>query len=117
MNNIINKVIYFGVICSFCILILLGAYARIWEKLQPTQHITKTILRSFEPYSSTNELHWSYRGFKVYIVGEDRPIDFPLKNWDTSVQEGDTVDLIVRQSFQWFGFKDELDGLLIDDHK
>lgn len=103
--------------CSFCVLVFLGAYARIWEVRQPKRHISNKIVRSFEPYSSTNELHWSFRGFKVYIVGESRPIDFPLKNWDNSVQEGDTVDLVVRHSYEWFGSKDELDGLHIDDHK
>lgn len=112
-----NQYAKYGAICTFCALIFLGAYARIWEKRQPKKYITKTVVQSIEPYSHTNELHWSFRGFKVRIVGVDRPVDFPLKNWDNSVHVGDTVDVVVRQSFHWFGSKDELDGLSIDDHE
>ncbi len=112
-----NKIVQYAIFVLFCALIFLGAYARIWEARQPKRHITKKIVRSIEPYSQTNELHWSFRGFKVHIVGEDKPIDFSSKNWDKSVRVGDTVDVVVRQSYQWFGSKDELDGLYIDDHE
>lgn len=117
INTKINKYITYGIISTFCVLIFIGTYVRIWEERQPKRHITKTIVRSIEPYSHTNELHWSFRGFKIYINEVDKPIDFPLKNWDDTVEVGDTVDLVVRKSYQWLGLKDELDGLNIDDHK
>ena len=105
-------VIYVIIVLSG-ILFSLGAYARIWEALQPEQRLSKMKISSIEQYLSTSDLHWSLRGYRVYVVGEHRPIDFTLKNWDNTVQIGDTVDLAVRCSFPWFGLKDELDGLNI----
>ena len=105
-------VIYVIIVLSG-ILFSLGAYARIWEALQPEQRLSKMKISSIEQYLSSSDLHWSLRGYRVYVVGEHRPIDFTLKNWDHTVQIGDTVDLAVRCSFPWFGLKDELDGLNI----
>ena len=99
------------------ILFSLGAYAMIWEALQPEQHLSNMKISSIEQYVSSSDLHWSLRGYRVYVVGEHRPIDFPLKNWDNTLQIGDTLDLVVRRSFPWFGLKDELDGLSIKTKK
>jgi hypothetical protein len=99
------------------VLICLGAYARIWEERQPKQYVSKAEVRSIEKYRYTNDLHWSSRGYRVNIVGEDKAIDFSSKNWDNTVEVGDNIDAVVRRSFPWFGLKDELDGLSIDDHK
>jgi hypothetical protein len=99
------------------LLFSLGVYTRIWEALQPEQHLSNVKISSIEQYLSSSDLHWSLRGYRVYVVGEHRPIDFPLKNWDNTVQIGDTVALVVRRSFPWLGLKDELDGLSIETKK
>jgi hypothetical protein len=109
-----NKLLYAG-IAIFAGLTSFGGYARLWEYRQPKIEIKNAILSEVKPYHSHNELHWSYSGNRIYIVGENRIIDFPSGNWDNTVQAGDSVDLIVRKSFPLFG--DELDGLYIDDHK
>ena len=74
-------------------------------------------ISSVEPYSIPDDLHWSLRGYRVRILGEYKPIDYPLEKWDNTLQIGDTVNLVVRRSFPWFGFKDELDGLSIKAKK
>lgn len=93
----------------------LGLYARIWEGMQPEETINSAKVLSIEPYNRSNDLHWSSRGNRLRIVGGDRVIDFPRSRWDSSVQVGDTIDLVVRRSFPLFG--DELDGREINDYK
>jgi hypothetical protein len=113
-----NKVWQY-VICGVFIAFLtsLGIYARIWELRQPKQQMTQVKVISIEPYSLINDLHWSSRGYRVYITNEDKPIDFSSKSWDLTVEVGDIVDVIVRRSFPWFDLKDELDGLSIYEHE
>ena len=91
------------------VLVSLGTYSKIWESKQPEQNIPQAKVVSIEPYGSTNDLHLSSRGYRVYIAGEDRPIYIPAKKWDDTVQEGDTVDVVVSRSFPWFGLIDRLD--------
>lgn len=101
--------------CLVGVLSLIGMYAKIWEWRQPKQHISQAKVVSIKPYSSDNDLHWTLRGYRLHIEGEKKVIDFPLKHWDDTVDEGDVVAISVRKSFPLFG--DELDGLSIDDHK
>ena len=115
--NIKQRLTICSLMAAFGLLIFLGVYARIWEARQEKQHLLDVKVLSIESYGSSNDLHWSLSGYRVYIVGEDKPIDFSLKNWDNSVQVGDTVEAVIRQSFPWFGLKDEWDGLSVDDHK
>ena len=112
-----QQLVIYVIIALSGILFSLGAYARIWEALQPEQHLSNMKISSIEQYVSSSDLHWSSRGYRFYVVGERRPIDFPLKNWDNTVQIGDTVALVVKCSFTWFGLKDELDGLSIKTKK
>jgi hypothetical protein len=116
MNKIRQRAIYILLILGG-ILGCLGFYARMWEVMQAEKYFSEATIQSIEQYSYRNELHWSSRGYRVYIVGENKPIDFPLKNWDNTVNVGDAVDLIVRSSFPWFGLKNELDGLSINHHE
>ena len=102
-------------LCFVGVLFLIGIYAKLWEWRQPKQHIPQAKVVSLKPYSSDNDLHWTARGYRLHIEGERRVIDFPLKHWDDTVNEGDIVTISVRKSFPFFG--DELDGLSIDDHK
>lgn len=111
----VGKYFAIGVISVVGTLYALGGYARIWEYRQPKQSITQAEILSIGPYSSHNELHWSSKGNRVRTRGEDRVIDFPLKNWDKTVRVGDSVDLVVRRSFPLFG--NELDGISINDYK
>jgi hypothetical protein len=112
-----QQYVIYGIIALPGILFSLGAYASIWEALQPEQHLSNMKISSIEQYCSSNDLNWSLRGYRVYTIGEHKPIYFPLKNWDSTVQIGDTVNLAVRRSFPWLSSKDELDGLSITDHK
>jgi hypothetical protein len=107
----IQKYLTLGLFCFIGVLLALGMYAKIWEWQQPKQHIPRTKVVSINPYSSDNDLHWSSRGYRTQIEGENRVIDFPSKHWDKTVKEGDTVSMTVRKSFPLFG--NELDGLNI----
>lgn len=111
----VERYVLTGVVIVGAGLLALGAYARIWEYRQPRQQIERARVLSIEPYSAHNDLHWTSEGYRIRINGEGRVIDFPVKNWDDSVREGDSVDLVVRRSFPLFG--NELDGIQIDDHK
>lgn len=103
-----------SLLCFCTILIILGAFARIWEWQQPKQHLRCKII-SIKPYSSHGDLHWTSQGYRIQVEGEERVIDFPSKHWDDTVKEKNTVEMTVRKSFPLFG--NELDGLHIDDHK
>ena len=105
------KYLTLGLFCFIGALFVLGVSAKIWEWQQPKQHIPQARVVSIKPYSSDNDLHWSPRGYRTQIEGEDRVIDFPSKHWDETVEEGDTVAMTVRKSFPLFG--NELDGLNI----
>lgn len=113
----IEKYIAYGGGIFFAALIGIASYARIWEYKQPKKNISGASITSIESYRRSGDLHWSVTGNRIFIEGEPRPIDFPDKKWDDTVQEGDTVDLVVRRSFHWFGLANELDGLSIDDYK
>jgi hypothetical protein len=108
-----QQYVIYVIIALACILFSLGAYARIWEASQPEQQLLNMEINSIEQYFSSCDLHWSSRGYRVYVVGEHKPIDFPLKNWDRTVQIKDTVNLVVKPGFPWLSSKDELDGLRI----
>jgi len=106
------KYVVYGLIAVLVGITTLGVYARVWEWMQPQQEINNAVVRSIVPYYyGGGDLHWSSRGNRIYIQGENSPIDFPSKNWNNTVKEGDTVDLVVRRSFPLFG--DELDGFSI----
>jgi hypothetical protein len=107
----------YGLLAIFCIIVFLGVYSKSWEAGQPKEYVQNAKVRSIEPYKITNDLHWSSRGYKVRIVGENKLIDFSSKSWDDTVRVGDTVNAVVRMSFPWFGLKDELDGLSIYSQK
>jgi hypothetical protein len=97
--NKIQKYTIYGLTILVGIFTCLGAFAKIWEVTQPKQYLLMAKVQFIERYSYTNDMRWSSRGYRIYIIGENKPIDFPLKNWKSTVQE------------------DELDGLSIDDHK
>ena len=99
------------------ILIVLGTYVRIWESRQPKQYIKKALVKSITPYFHSNDLHWSSRGFRVYIAGTGKPINFPSKIWEHTVHAGDFIDAVVSQNFPWFGLIDELQGLSVRVHE
>ena len=107
----INRYLTVGLLCFIGGLFALGMYAKIWEGQQPKQQIPRAKVVSIKPYSLDNDLHWSSKGYRTHIEGEDRVIDFPSKHWDETVREGDTVAMTVRKSFPLFG--NELDGLHI----
>lgn len=92
------------------IIFILGVYIRIWEWRQEKFELKNvTIVRILPYHSGGGDLHWSFKGFRVYVDSDNRPIDFPEKNWDSIIQIGDRVVIIARKSF----FFDELDGLNI----
>ncbi len=92
------------------IIVVLGAYARFWESRQPRVELEAARIVSIKPYyHSGAELHWSIRGKRVRFDGFDGPVDYPTRNWDKAVDNGDTVDVVVRKSF----FGKEYDGFFI----
>lgn len=114
----IQKYAGYGVITLVGLAVTVAAYARIWEHLQPKQSIPNAVVRGIIPYYARGgDLHLPSSGNKLYIQGEDMPIDFPSKRWDKTVSQGDTVDLVVRRSFPWLGLANELEGIKINDHK
>ncbi|MDH3745936.1 MAG: hypothetical protein OES47_12620 [Acidobacteriota bacterium] len=90
--------------------LLLGAFARLWEWRQPQlEHAGVTVSKTVGYYSSGGDIHWSRKGMRVHLDGVDGVVDFPARHWDPSVQEGDTVDVVIRRSF----FGNQYDGLAI----
>ncbi len=110
------------------LIVLFGAaisiltYASSWESKQPIMPISEAVIKTIDPYSNHNDLHRTSRGNRVYIEGENRPIDFPENVWnaniDSTVQEKDTTTMAVRESFSyWRLLEDQLDGLFISNNK
>lgn len=86
-------------------------YIRIWELQQPKVELKKVCIVEILPYRQTaGDLHWSYKGYRIYIKGDKRTIDFAKKNWNESIEINDSVNMVVRQSF----FGNELDGLRVE---
>ncbi len=108
-----QKYFIWGIIGIFLAILITGAYARIWEYMQPTFTIKEAMILKKEHYKSTNDLHWNLKGYRVLTDKDKRIIDFPENNIPDSVKEHDTIDLVVRRSFSWFGLKNELDGIEI----
>jgi hypothetical protein len=111
-----QKYLTLGLCFLVVAMLLLGMYAKMWEWQQPKQQVLHAKVLSIKPYSSDNDLHWTSKGFRIQLEGEERVVDFPLKYWDKTVREGDSVTMTVRKSFPLFG--NELDGLsikVIDD--
>ena len=96
-------------------LLFIGGYAKIWEYRQPKHEIKNAIVRSVEPYYYRNDLGWSSSGYKIFIEGDTRLIDFPSEKLNKTFKVGDSVDLIVRRSFPLFGKSDILDGIQINN--
>lgn len=94
----------------FLVIILFGVYVKIWEWRQEKFELKNVLIKIIIPYyASGGDLHWSFKGFRIYVDSDNRPIDFPEKNWNSTIQIGDSVIIIARKSF----FFDELDGLNI----
>ncbi|MCP4204370.1 MAG: hypothetical protein GY769_20860 [bacterium] len=89
-------------------ILLLGAFARLWEWRQPKMELTGVTVTSAVRYQdSGGDLHWTRRGMRVRLSGLEEPVDFPARHWEAAIQTGDTIDVVVRRSF----FGDEYDGL------
>lgn len=94
----------------FFMIIIFGAYIKIWEWRQDKfELINVTIVKILPYHSSGGDLQRSFRGFRIYIVEDKRKIDFPYKYWKRDIKIGESVDIIARKSF----FSGELDGLAI----
>ena len=71
----LGKYICSGIVLSFIGVTGLGAYARIWESIQPEREIKHVIVENITSYEHTNDLHWDRKGVRVFIKGEKRPIE------------------------------------------
>ena len=88
----------------------IGLYIKTWETRQPMLELNDVVVEKILPYHrGGGDLHWSLKGYRIYIEDDPRPIDFPLKNWEDSIQVNDRISLRVRASF----FNNELDGLVV----
>jgi len=96
---------------SAIIILLFGliVYIKIWEAIQTEIELENVIIVKIQHYEYSGDLHWHIKGYRIYIKGDERPIDFPEKKWDASIKIKERVTLIVRRSF----FGDELDGLQV----
>lgn len=91
-------------------IMLVAVGIRGWESAQPCVILNNARVERIIPYSLRGgDLHWSYKGNRVYIAGDERPIDFSARRWNDRVRTGDEVSIVVRKSF----FSNELDGLAI----
>lgn len=108
-----NRIIKIGVLLLLFFLIVTLSYSRIWEAMQPYVNFTQQKVVSIEMYSATNDLHWSSKGYRVYLKGVSQPIDFPIKNYNKGIKVGSVVDITIRKSFSWYGLLDEYDGIAI----
>ena len=104
------KIVKFLFYLFASLIIILVSYIHIWESFQEKIIIKNSeVLKIIPYYQSGGDLHWSRKGYRIYINNEYRPIDFPIRKWDERIKESSKVKLIVRKSF----FGDELDGLEI----
>ncbi len=87
------------------------AYTKVWEWRQEKVPVNHATILSITPYADLDgEYHWSLDGNRIYVEGNQAPIDFPSKYWDDSVKVGDEVDLLIRKSY----FNNEYDGLKVE---
>lgn len=99
----IGKYILYGTITLFTGLIGLGVYSKIWESRQQKEEIENVVIKSIQPYCRrSGDLYWLSKSYRIFIEGENKPIEFLSKHWDDSVKEGDIVDLVVRESCPLF---------------
>lgn len=81
---------------------------------QQDKEIRKATVTSISHYRrSIGDIHWPVKGVEIHVKDENRVIKFNYDNWDSTVREGDTVDLIVEESL----FGDMLCGTYINDYK
>lgn len=109
-SNKIKKTIikcFVGVTLGFMVV---GAYAKFWEKNQRKIELKNVVVNNVEPYNFRNDLHWDLKGYRININEDLRNIDFPIKYWNKEIGSGDTIDIVVRNSYP-MGV--ELDGLKI----
>ena len=78
---------------------------RQWEQ-EPSTPIDNAILISKEEHRG---------GYMTNVMYDPRPIGVPSELWDDSIVEGDTLNMVVKPAFHWFGLrKGELICLSID---
>jgi len=114
-----NKTFLYVVTGAVSLIAAVGIYGRVWETYQPMKIVRDAVVDSVEPYSENRggDLHWHYSGVRARVNGDSTAIDFSKRKWDETVQEGDTVDLVVRDSFRFPGQEKQLDGMAIDDYE
>jgi hypothetical protein len=115
MEHIMKEKGTYIALAAFTCLSAFAGYARIWEYRQPTREIKNAIVTDIKDYYRKSEIHWSTSENRIHINVEEKVIDFPSGRWDNTVKIGDSVDLMVRESFPLFG--KELDGRVIEDYK
>jgi hypothetical protein len=107
-NNAIIRHKYKVIVGSIILILLIPTYIRLWEYFQPKEDLRNVQVVSIFPYHrGGGDLHWSIKGYRVFIDKDNRPIDFPIDTWDESIQVYEYVNITVRKSF----FGNELDGL------
>ncbi len=112
----LQNIIIGSVVGAFSVVGVAGLYARVWESFQEEISVEGGKVRLVEDYGVINDMHWSRDGKRLYIFGEDSPIDFPIGKWDKDIKEKDLVDLKYRRSFPWFWQKqDQFDGCYISN--
>lgn len=109
----IGKGIVYSMATAGAALVLYAIGGRTIESFFTPTHIwAPEVVESIQPYENTGNKHLTQRGFEVSFEDGLGRVDFPRKNWDSSIAVGDTVEVLTRKSLNWFGkFPNEFDGL------
>ena len=108
----LNRIDNYSTVAMTLALIAAAAVHHTWEYCQAERTISDVELISIRPYSISSEVGWSWRGNYVKVEGEELSIKFP-GNLDDTLRPGDTVDVVVRESFPRYLGIEHLDGRLI----
>jgi hypothetical protein len=113
MADLKRAITYLSII-AFLGLSGLGLYSHLWESKAPKREIKNAIVTNIQPANFIGEFS-SYHGQRVSLEGEASDIYFPLRNWDSTVSVGDSVDIVAKSTFPLFG--KNLEGISITDNK
>ncbi len=112
----IKKGALYTLTAAYLTLVGVGAYGLVWEAKQPKQEIKKAKVCRIEKTNYLNDLHWSSRGTEIYIDAGKGCWRIPIKfsnNWDSTIKEGDLIDIVIKQAFEPFGLEEKFKGISV----
>jgi hypothetical protein len=79
--------------------LLYGAVTWYAQEHQQLQYIDDATVESIEAYTARNDLHMQSQMYQVRLEGIAHPVAFSQDRWDTTLEPGDSIDLVVKELF------------------